>query len=181
MTIICWDTRMLAADTLTSAGEIKVYNRSKIQILKQMAVCTTGFEQDGDRFLEWLDKQDRENFTVESYFCALVLSRTSISMYPGDEPGNVLRSEVYNKTSCGAGSAASYADALMREVKYNAHNAAEQAAGYDRGCGLPIYSITKKQLSYIHADFTGYWIGTYQTPISKIKDYLITQKQWLKT
>jgi len=146
-----------------------------------MAICTTGFEQDGDRFLDWLEKQDREHFSVDSYFCALVLSRTSVHMYPGDEPGTVLRTDVYSKISTGAGGAASYADALMREVKCNAHNAAELAAGYDRGCGLPIYSITKKQLSYIHADFKGYWIGTYKTPITQIEKHLITHKQWLRT
>lgn len=173
---------MLAADTLTSAGDITVYNRSKIQIVKQKAICTTGMESDGDRFLHWLNLQERESFVTDSIFAAIVLSRTDTVLYAGDDPGEAIKpGGVYTKWTLGAGAATSYSDALLREVKYNAHKACELAAQYDRNCGLPVFSITKKQLELIHQDFNGYWVGTYKTPLNKIEDFLITHKQWLRT
>jgi hypothetical protein len=183
MTILCCDFKMLAADSLTTAGDSKVYNRSKIRIIKQHAIATAGSEQDGIRFEEWLFAQNGEKFICEDDFSVMVLTKTNIKM--GETPdGSTELLKLWDpmyKFAMGVNGADAAAEVLMRVAGYNAHKAAMAAARYHTHCGEPIYSITKKQLENVHPDFDGYWIGTYQTPIAKIDDVLITHKQWLRT
>lgn len=184
MTILSYDLKMLAADTLTTAGDIKVYNRSKLRIVKKHAIASTGLENDGFRFDKWFFEQNGEPFITEDYLAVFVLSTSRLVYGVADvETDHKLSAlaPVISHMSIGATEATAAANILMKVVKFNAHNAATEAANYHTHCGSPVYSITKKQLEYIHVDFSGYWIGTYKTPLNKIEDYLITEKQWLKT
>jgi hypothetical protein len=183
MTILACDLKMLAADTLTTAGGSKVYNRSKIRIIKQTAIATSGSESDGFRFEEWFFAQNGEKFICEEDFSVMILTKNTAKMGEAPEENTELAKlwDLMHKFATGSTHAAAAAEVLMRVAKYNAHKAALAAARYDVNCGEPIYSITKKQLDNIHPDFDGYWIGSYQTPINKIPDFLITHRQWLKT
>lgn len=183
MTIIATDLRILAADSLCTAGDVKVYHRSKIRIIKQHALAACGDENDGFRFEKWFLDKSGEEFICEDNFAVIIMSRAmTMEGYTSDESFklNKLRKST-TKVAIGAMQASAAAEILMRISKLNAHQAAIAAANYQIHCGLPVYSITKKQLEYIHPDFAGYWIGTYQTPITKVDDFLITEKQWLKT
>lgn len=183
MTILACDLRILAADTLTTAGDIKLGNRSKIRIIKQHAIASTGTENDGFNFEKWFFSQKSEPFIVEESFGAIIMTKTTVLLGETLDDSTELRKmwEPLKKVSMGCQSAAAAAEALMRFSKFNAHNAAVAAANYHTACGEPVYSITKAQLDAIHQDFDGYWIGTYQTPIKDIPKFLITHKQWLKT
>lgn len=183
MTILSCDLKILAADTLTTAGDIKVGNRSKIRIIKQHAITTTGSENDGFRFERWLFNQNGESFFAEDYFGTIILTKSKILIGETADDSLELKKlwEPLKKVAMGINPAAAAAEALMRFAKFNAHNAAVAAANYSTCCGEPVYSITKAQLDAIHQDFDGYWIGTYNVPIKDITKYLITHKQWLKT
>jgi hypothetical protein len=182
MTILCFDQKILAADTLTSSNDTTSYNRSKIKIVKQTAIVSCGLMEDGFRFEDWYKQQNRESFIPTDSFAAFVMTTQAIQSFYNDEKGDEISCErVVNKCANGSASAASYSEALMRETKMNAHKACELAAQYDRACGLPVYSITQKQLAEIHQDFEGFWIGDYKVPLNKIEEYLITYKQWLRS
>lgn len=183
MTILSCDLKILAADTLTTAGEIKLGNRSKIRIIKQHAITTTGTESDGFRFEKWFFNQNGESFFAEETFGVIIMTKTSILMGETLDSSTELRKlwEPLKKVAMGINPAAAAAEALMRFAKFNAHTAAIAAANYSTYCGEPVYSITKTQLDVIHQDFDGYWNGTYRTPVKDIPKFLITQKQWLKT
>lgn len=184
MTIICYDQKMLSADSLTSSAGTTVYLRSKLKITRQAAIISCGRTEDGFRFEEYYRTQSKEIFKAgDADFCVTIMTKDDMNhLYTDDSGSNTLISErALSKLTLGSSGASAYADALMREAKFNAHKACELAALYDRYCGLPVYSITQKQLLEIDPDFDGFWIGTYKTPLNKIQDYLITYKQWLKT
>lgn len=182
MTIISCDLKMLAADTLVTSDDIKVYNRSKIRIIKQHAIATTGTENDGFRFEKWFFEQNGEEFIADAGFGVIVMNKSKIlagSLEEDNKLGNLI--PLISRATLGSSVAAAAADILMKVSKFNAHNAAVAAANYHTHCGEPVYSITKKHLEYIHTDFDGYWVGHYKVPLNKISDSLITEKQWLKT
>jgi|SRR6185437_8073757 len=183
MTILCTDFKMLAADTLTSAGHIKVYNRSKIRIIKGHAIATCGDEEAGFQFEKWFFNQQGETFIGDDTFGVIIANKHTIQLGEVKEDSTELTKlwEPRHKSAMGAPAATAVAEILMKVSKLNAHKAAEHAANYDAYCGPPVYSITKKQIAEIHQDFDGYWIGTYEVPINKVDNYLITQKQWLNT
>jgi hypothetical protein len=184
MTILSYDLKILAADSLVTAGNTKVYNKSKIRIIKQHAIVSTGTENDGFRFEKWFFEQNGEEFLCEDSFGAIVLSRTKAVAGSCDAEVNFkLKSlmPVVSRMTAGCSEACSASDILMKVSKMNAHNATVEAANYHILCGEPVHSITKKQLEWIHPDFNGYWIGTYKTPESKIEANLITEKQWHKS
>lgn len=182
MTIIACDLKILAADTLTTCDDVKVYNRSKIRIIKQHAIASTGTENDGFRFEKWFFEQNGEEFIGEDTFGVIVMNKSKVfggTTGDGNRLGPLI--PIISRATLGSNAATAAADILMKVSKLNAHNATIAAANYHTHCGEPVYSITKKQLEYIHTDFNGYWIGTYKTPISKITNSLITEKQWHKT
>jgi hypothetical protein len=184
MTIICFDQKILAADSLTSSNDTTSYLRTKIRIVKQTAICTCGDSEDGDRFTDWYLSDSKDEFTSKSEnFAALLFTVKGPQAVMYDEDSKTVRflTNADNKHSIGSSAAVAYSEALMRESKWNAHKASEASALYDRFCGSPIYSITIKQLKAIPHNFDGFWIGTYKTPLNKIKDALITYKQWLRT
>jgi len=174
---------MIAADTLCTAGDVKVYNRSKIRVIKQTALVSTGTENDGFRFEKWFFEQNGEEFICEDSFAVLILTRDKAC--EAFTTGDTLKLSTIRESTAamaiGVGSAVAAAEILMRVSKLNAHKAVAAAANYHTHCGPPIYSITKKHLEAIHADFSGYWIGTYQTPMNKLAEHLITQKEWMKS
>jgi hypothetical protein len=173
---------MLAADTLTTCDDVKVYNRSKIRIIKQHAIASAGDEHDGFRFEKWFFEQNGEDFIAEDTFAAIVMSKTTVlGGYSGDANKVSRLIPIISRATVGSAAAQSAADILMKVSKFNAHNAAVAAANYHTHCGEPVYSITKKQLEYIDMDFNGYWIGSYKTSLNKLSDFLITEKQWHKT
>ena len=174
---------MIAADTLCTAGDVKVYNRSKIRVIKQTALVSTGTENDGFRFEKWFFEQNGEEFICEDNFAVLILTRHRAfeAFTSGDTWKLSKMRESTTPMAIGVGTAVAAAEILMRVSKFNAHKAVVAAANYHTHCGPPIHSITKRQLESIHADFDGYWIGTYQTPINKIPAHLITQKEWMKS
>jgi len=183
MTILCTDLKMLAADSQTTAGAVKVYKRTKIRILKQHAIATAGDENEGFQFEKWFFAQQGESFIGSDDFQVIILNKDTVLLGEIKEGTNEL-AKLWNplsKVAMGAETAAAAAEALMRTAKFNAHDAAVAAANYHIYCGEPVYSISRAQLNHIHQDFDGYWIGTYKTPITKLEEYLITPKQWLKT
>lgn len=181
MTILACDLKILAADSLFTYGDVVAYNRSKLRIIKQTALASCGDEEDSFKFEKWFFNQSNANQpNLESSYGSIVLSVDAVQWVTIDE-GNIKISPLRGKVAQGAGEATPYAEALMREAKFNAHKAAEAAAFYDRGCGPPIYSITQLQLKNIDPAFDGFWIGHYKTPLTKLDQYLITYKQWLKT
>lgn len=183
MTVLASDLKILAADSLVSSGDIKAYNRSKIRIIKQHAIATAGSENDGYRFEHWYFAQNGEIFTAEDSFQVIVFCKNKIQVGETKSDSNELAKlwDPMAKFAMGMDQASAAAEILMRVAGFNAHKAAVAAANYHVYCGEPVYSITKAQLDAIHPDFDGYWIGSYKTPISKIEDFLITHKQWLKT
>lgn len=183
MTILTSDLKILAADTLCTSGDIKTYNRSKIRIIKQYAIATSGCEDDGFRFEKWYFAQNGEIFTAEGSFQVIVFTKDRIQVGETKSDSNELTKlwDPMAKFAMGINEAAAAAEILMRVAGFNAHKAAVAAAKYHTHCGEPVYSITKAQLDAIHPDFDGYWIGDYKVPLAKIEQYLITHKQWLKT
>jgi hypothetical protein len=184
MTIISFDQKILAADSLTSSNDTTSYLRTKIRIVKQTAICTCGDTEDGDRFIDWYLTDAKDEFISKSTnFSASILTVKGPKGAFYDDEAKTIRfvTNADNKHSIGNGPAVSYSEGLMRECKWNAHKACEAASLYDRFCGAPVYSITIKQLKAIPHDFDGFWIGTYKVPTNKIKDYLINYKQWLRT
>jgi hypothetical protein len=182
MTIISCDLKILAADTLTTCDDVKVYNRSKIRIIKQHAISSTGTENDGFRFEKWFFEQNGEEFIAEDTFGVIVMNTKKVLGAVSDDNHKLgLMIPIISRATIGAQAACAAADILMKVSKLNAHNATVAAANYHTHCGEPVYSITKKQLEYIDIDFNGYWIGTYKTPFNKLSDFLITEKQWHKT
>lgn len=190
ITVICFDQKILAADSLVSVNDTVAYRRSKIRILKQAALASAGYAQDGDAFDQWWLDGQKEPFHANN-FAGVIVSKNFIQCWVNrqDDDDDIADQDIKllqlesldHKCSLGASHACSYAHALMRIAKYNAHKACEHAAQYSLFCGLPVYSITQAQLLHIDPDFKGYWIGTYQTPIKHLSEYLITHKQWLKT
>ena len=139
-------------------------------------------ENDGFRFEKWFFEQNGEEFIAEDSFGVIVMNRTKVwggSVGDDFKLGKLI--PVISRATIGAHAATAAADILMKVSKLNAHNATVAAANYHTHCGEPVYSIIKKQLEYIDMDFNGYWIGTYKTPLNKISDFLITEKQWHKT
>jgi hypothetical protein len=183
MTIISADLKILAADSLTTAGDTKVYFRSKIRIIKQHAIASTGMENDGFRFEKWFFEQNGEPFICEEDFAAVILNKSKFLVAETKEDDRTLAKtwEPNHKFSIGTPAAQAVAEGLMAFAGFNAHKAAAAAARYHTHCGEPVYSITKAQLDAIHPDFDGYWVGDYKVPLAKIEQYLITHQQWLKT
>lgn len=184
MTILAFDGKILAADSRFSCDDITIYHRSKIRIINQKAICTAGHEDDGFEFDRYVSESREREFVARNTFMFMLLATDKF--YTGGAPDDksqpiTLWTPRNVAVAQGSGNATSYADGLMRHGKINAHNACHHAAIYDSGCGVPVHSITKKQLEYIDPVFDGFWIGTYLTPIKQIPKYLITYKQWLKT
>lgn len=173
----------MAADTLSTASDIKVHNKSKIRIIKQHAIATCGAEEDGFSFENWFFAQNGESFYAQDGFGVIVMTKDKIMVGETAEDSTELKKlwRPNNKLAMGTNPAQAAAEALMKFAKFNAHKAAVAAANYSTHCGEPVYSITKAQLDAIHQDFDGYWIGLYTTPLKDIDKYLITNKQWLKT
>src|SRR5271165_3131156 len=90
MTILASDLKMLAADSLVTSGDSKVYHRSKIRILKQTAIATAGDESDGFRFEAWYFAQNGETFTAEDSFQAIVFSKDRIQIGETKDDSNEL-------------------------------------------------------------------------------------------
>jgi hypothetical protein len=162
---------------------VKVYNRSKIKIIRQHAIASCGDETDGVRFERWFFEQGGESFLCEGEFSVIVMTKERFLIGETLDDLKELRKmwQPGRKLGLGMANAVAAAEILMKEANYNAHKAAYAAAGYNTHCGMPIYSITKTQLRNISPDFAGWWIGDYQTPINKMNNFLISHKQWLKT
>ena len=182
MTIVCWDGAILAADSLISTGEVVSYLRSKIQICRQSAFAAAGSEFDIDAFANAVRSDTLSEFNFQTSAEVIYLTPSTAKHYLGhgsDDDTKTVTDSLNCITSMGHSSA--FADGLMRIAKYNAHEAALHTTTYSLYCRPPIYSISRKQLAKIPPDFDGYWIGTYKTPLTAVKDCLITSKQWEKT
>jgi len=84
MTCIAWDGRTLAADSMTTAMDIHVWNSEKIERINGALVATAGRTEDGILFSQWFKAGcpgDQKPVLDADAFQALVVTRHGAFMY----------------------------------------------------------------------------------------------------
>ncbi|MBY0545831.1 MAG: hypothetical protein K2W95_00930 [Candidatus Obscuribacterales bacterium] len=83
MTVIVWDGTTLAADSMTTAGDIRIQNSRKIRKIHDALVGTAGRSDDGLLFERWfkLGCNPAEKPVLDEEFCAIAVTKNGAYVY----------------------------------------------------------------------------------------------------